>query len=265
MPRGGRLTVAVRNVYPEGERTAPRFGARTGPQVLLAVSDTGNGIAPEVLPHIWEPFYTTKAEGKGTGLGLAVVQNVVQETGGHVRVHSQVGCDTTFEVYFPRVADQPVPSKSSPLLVSLPRGLETILLVEDEDAVRSLSRQILQGCGYTILEARDGEEALRVAQKHAGDPIDLLVTDVVLPRLDGRELAESLLRQRPLLKVLYFSGHGEDAVLEHGVIPHQGGFLQKPFTASALAQKVRDDLDANQSQRNPCSGAGNEPSRTSRQ
>ncbi len=244
MPQGGRMTLEVRNVHSDGE-PAPSFPqARPGPHVLLAVSDTGDGIPADVLPHIWEPFFTTKPEGKGTGLGLAMVQTVVQDAGGHVRVRSEVGGGTTFEVYLPRVEDRPVPSKSHPALASLPRGQETILLVEDEDAVRALSRHILQGCGYTILEARDGEEAQWVAEEHAGaGTIHLLLTDVVMPRLDGPTMAQNLARKYPRLKVLYCSGHNEDTIAEHGVLPEEGYFLQKPFSATVLAQKVREVLD----------------------
>ncbi len=244
MPQGGRLTLEVRNVKLDAEPIPACPTARTGPHVLLAVSDTGNGIPADVMPHIWEPFFTTKPEGKGTGLGLAMVQSVVQEAGGHVRVRSEVGRGTTFEVYLPRVEVRPFPSKSNPALASLPRGQETILVVEDEDAVRSLTRHILQGCGYTVLESRDGEEALRIVQEHAGgDTIHLLLTDVVLPQLDGPTLAENLSRKYPQLKVLYCSGHSEDTIIERGVLPEEGSLLQKPFSATVLAQKVREVLD----------------------
>jgi signal transduction histidine kinase len=149
MPRGGRLTIEVRNTHVDNEQATSCSPARPGPHVLLAVSDTGNGIPSEVLPRIWEPFFTTKAEGKGTGLGLTVVRDIVQHAGGQVRVCSAVGQGTTFEVYLPRVEGAPLASKSNPVLVNLPRGTETILLVEDEDAVRSLFKHVLQGCGYT--------------------------------------------------------------------------------------------------------------------
>jgi two-component system cell cycle sensor histidine kinase/response regulator CckA len=244
MAHGGRLTLEVRNVNLDAEPMTDWPTARTGPHVLLAVSDTGTGIPADVLLHIWEPFFTTKPEGKGTGLGLAMVQSVVQEAGGHVCVRSEVGRGTTFEVYLPHVEVRPFPSKSHPALASLPRGQETILVVEDEDAVRFLTGHILQGCGYTVLESRDGEEALRIAQKHAGGgTIQLLLTDVVMPRLDGPTLAERLAREYPRLKVLYCSGHSEDTIIEHSVFPDEGSLLEKPFSATALAEKVREVLD----------------------
>jgi two-component system cell cycle sensor histidine kinase/response regulator CckA len=243
MPLGGRLTIEVRGVKEDSERPAHCPETPVGPHVLLAVRDSGQGIAADLLPRIWEPFFTTKAEGKGSGLGLTVVQSIVQQSGGYIRVRSDVGQGTTFEIYLPRVEERPVPSKSHPAFASLPRGRETILLVEDMDAIRFLARHVLEGCGYTVLEARDGEDALRLVENQTGGAVHLLVTDVVMPNLGGRELAERLAGTFPHLKVLYCSGHSEDVIVRHGVLPHEGAFLQKPFSAATLAQKVREVLD----------------------
>ncbi len=239
MPTGGRLTVEVRNVDLDAGSGA---AAEAGPHVLLAVSDTGCGIPADVLPHIWDPFFTTKEPGKGSGLGLAVVHGVVQLAGGQVQVHSEVGAGTTFKVYLPRVEEAPSAGKSHHGTAALPRGTETVLLVEDEDAVRALGRHVLHACGYRVLEARDGEEALRVADRQTGG-IHLLVTDVVMPRLGGRALAERLAREQPGLRVLFCSGYTDDAVVRHGVLEAEVAFLQKPFTTAALARKVREVLD----------------------
>jgi CheY-like chemotaxis protein len=243
MPLGGRLTIEVRGVKKGSDRHAHCPEVPAGPYVLLAVRDSGQGIADDLLPRIWEPFFTTKAEGKGSGLGLTMVQSLVHQAGGHIRVHSEVGQGTTFEIYLPRVEQPPVPSKSHPAFASLPRGTETILLVEDMDAIRFLARHVLEGCGYTVLEARDGQAALRLVEKRTGGTVHLLVTDVVMPNLGGRELAERLAGTYPHLKVLYCSGHSEDVIVRHGVLPHEGGFLQKPFSAATLAHKVREVLD----------------------
>jgi two-component system cell cycle sensor histidine kinase/response regulator CckA len=216
--------------------------ARPGRYILLAVSDTGCGIPPDVLPRIWEPFFTTKEVGKGTGLGLAVVHGVVKQAGGCVQVYSEPGRGATFKVYLPRVRERPSSGKSTPGVKVMPRGTETILLVEDEDAVRALSHHVLTVCGYTLLEARDGAEAQRIASQHAGR-IDLLVTDVVMPQAGGREVAERLAALHPGLKVLYLSGYTDDAVVRHGILEAEVPFLQKPYSPAVLAQKVREVLD----------------------
>jgi two-component system cell cycle sensor histidine kinase/response regulator CckA len=208
----------------------------------LAVSDTGCGMTPEVQARIFEPFFTTKGVGKGTGLGLATVYGIVQQSGGLVEVHSEVGTGTAFKIYLPRVEEQ-ITSGKSQELISAPRGTETILLVEDDESVRALSRRILQSSGFTVLEAGHGEEAIRVCERHQGH-IHLLVSDVVMPGLGGRQLAERLLTLRPELKVLYLSGYTDDAVMRHGVLEEQVHFLQKPFSTAALARKVREVLDA---------------------
>ena len=200
-------------------------------------------MTPEVQARIFEPFFTTKEPGKGTGLGLAMVFGFVKQSGGHVGVHSEVGRGTTFKLYLPRVGDAPLAGKSGVLRTPMPRGTETVLLVEDEDAVRALGRHVLAMCGYTVLEAGNGREAVEAADGHAG-PIHLLVTDVVMPGgMGGRQVAEAVVARHPEAKVLFTSGYTDDAVVRHGVLDEGTHFLQKPFTPAALAQKVRDVLD----------------------
>jgi CheY-like chemotaxis protein len=242
MPQGGLLTIEVRNVVLDATYVREHAEAQAGPHVLLAVSDTGTGIDAATLTRIWDPFFTTKGE-KGTGLGLATVYGIVKQSGGHVAVYSEVGHGTTFKVYLPREEKRQVSGKSIHGLTAMPAGKETVLLVEDEDGVRALARHVLQVCGYTVLEARDGAEALRLAGQHSGR-IDLLATDVVLPRKGGREVAERLTALWPGLKVLFLSGYTEDAVVRHGILEAQVAFLQKPFTPALLAAKVREVLDS---------------------
>jgi PAS domain S-box-containing protein len=242
MPQGGHLTIEARNVYLDETYARDHPEARSGRHVLLAVSDTGCGMDAATLARIWEPFFTTKGE-KGTGLGLATVYGIVKQSGGHVAAYSEVGNGTTIKVYQPRVEQRPRLSKSHQGLMVMPRGSETVLLVEDEDGVRALARHVLQGCGYTVLEAYDGAEALRVAGQYQGR-IDLLVTDVVLPRMGGRILAERLAGMHAGVKVLFLSGYTDDAVVRHGILEAQVAFLQKPFTPASLAAKVREVLDS---------------------
>ncbi len=243
MPQGGRLTIETRNVTLDETyaRTHPQI--RPGEYALLAVSDTGTGMDSRTRARIFEPFFTTKEAGKGTGLGLAVVHGVVTQSEGHIEVYSEVGKGTVFKVYLPAVRERVPAGKSFHGLHPLPRGSETVLLVEDEDAVRALARHVLAFCGYTVLEAADGREAVRVAEQHAGR-IDLVASDVVMPYLGGRQLVERVAATRPGIKVLFLSGYTDDAVVRHGVLEAEYAFLQKPFTPTALAQKVREVLDA---------------------
>jgi PAS domain S-box-containing protein len=242
MPKGGRLTIETKNVELDESYVRTHMYARAGPYVLLSVTDTGSGIPPEVMAKIFEPFFTTKETGKGSGLGLATVYGIVKQSGGHVTVYSEVGLGTTFKVYLPQ-AEQP--SERSPAqsrILAPPRGTETILLAEDEAAVRALTRTILTGCGYQVLEAADGDEVVQVAAGHGG-PIHLLIADVVMPGAGGRAVAERLTEQYPRMRVLYVSGYTDDAVIRHGVLREGVNFIQKPFTPAALARKVRDVLD----------------------
>ncbi|MFO0574512.1 MAG: PAS domain S-box protein [Polyangia bacterium] len=241
MPRGGRLTIEIRNVDLGEEYLRTHPEARPGRHVLLSVSDTGHGIPPEVLPRIWEPFFSTKDPSKGTGLGLSVVHGIIQQAGGHTTVTSEVGRGTTFKVLLPIVEARAVSSGPERSRL-MPQGTETVLLAEDEDGVRTLARHVLCNCGYTVLEARDGEDALRLACLHIGR-IDLVVTDVVMPRLGGRELAERMHERDPSVRILYLSGYTDDAVVRHGILEGEVAFLGKPFSPSDLAHKVREVLD----------------------
>jgi PAS domain S-box-containing protein len=241
MPQGGKLTIELSNTELDETYALGRPEARPGPHVLLAVSDTGCGMDQATRARIFEPFFSTKGD-KGTGLGLATVHGIVKQSGGHVAVYSEVGHGTSFKVYLPRLKHLPAPGKSHQGQAELLRGSETVLLVEDEDGVRALSRHVLQGCGYTVLEARDGVEAVRVAGRHRGR-IDLLLTDVVMPRMSGREVAERLAGRHAGMKVLFLSGYTEDAVVRHGILEAEVAFLQKPFSPASLAAKVREVLD----------------------
>ncbi len=242
MPRGGMLVLETRRVVVREERCRAVKSMKPGDYVMLSVTDSGCGMSEEVLSRIFEPFFTTKGVGVGTGLGLAVVHGIVQQSEGHIEVESKPGAGTTFRIYLPRVKVSSPSGKSNPGITTMVGGSETVLLVEDEEAVRSLTRLILQQGGYRVLEASNGEEALDVLAEYAA-PIDLLVTDVVMPGLGGRELAERLLAGEPDLRILYLSGYTDDAVVRNGVLRDQVHFLQKPFTPAAFSQKVREVLD----------------------
>jgi CheY-like chemotaxis protein len=200
-------------------------------------------MTPEVRERIFEPFFTTKEKGKGTGLGLSTVYGIVKQSGGNIWVYSEPGHGTTFKIYLPRVEEELDNLHVRDETESLPRGSETVFLVEDEPSVRSLAYRVLCQQGYTVLEAANGEEALRVAQEHAGEKIHLLLTDVVMPQMGGRELAETLKLLRPDIKVLYTSGYTDNAIVHHGVLNPGTHFLQKPFSPKTLSHKVREVLD----------------------
>jgi len=242
MPRGGRLTIETRNVKLDETYARTHIDARAGSHTLLSVTDTGSGMSAEVKARIFEPFFTTKDIGKGTGLGLATVHGIVKQSGGHVVAYSEVGVGTTFKVYLPRV-DQPFGMKSHSKILVPPRGTETVLIVEDEDGVRALARQVLLSNGYTVLEASNGYDAVRMASSHEG-PIHLLITDVVMPGASGQVVAEQIMQQHPEVRVLFVSGYTDDAVIRHGVLHEGVSFLQKPFSPIDLALKVRGVLDA---------------------
>ncbi len=241
IPQEGRLTIELRNAELDETYALGHPEARPGPHVLLAVSDTGCGMDQATMARIFEPFFSTKGE-KGTGLGLATVHGIVKQSGGHVGVYSEVGQGTTFKVYLPRLSQRPGTGKSQYGQLTMPRGSETVLLVEDDDGVRALSRHVLQSCGYTVLEARDGAAAMRIAEQHRGR-IDLLLTDVVMPRMSGREVAERLAGKHAGMKVLFVSGYTDDAVVRHGILEAEVAFLQKPFSPASLVTKVREVLD----------------------
>jgi signal transduction histidine kinase/CheY-like chemotaxis protein len=241
MPEGGTLTIGTVNVtLTEADVTNGELAP--GRYVMMVVHDTGLGIDAEVQAHIFEPFFTTKGVGKGTGLGLSTVLGIVEQSGGAVRCESKMGQGTTFKIFLPATAEV-VDEGGPPIgLAAAPRGSEFILLVEDEDMVRVLARRVLEASGYVVYEASNGREGLAFCQAHEG-PIDLLLSDVVMPELGGRELADAALKLRPGMKVMFISGHTEDVVLKAG-IQKGTAFLQKPFMAGELAQKVRDTLDS---------------------
>jgi len=242
MPAGGRLTIETAPVILDQAYADVHPDVRPGPHVMLAVSDTGTGMDRETQAHIFEPFFTTKELGKGTGLGLATVFGVVQQAGGSLWVYSEVGHGTTFKIYLPtaeeNTGDIPVAPEAS---AALPTGSATVLLVEDESAVRTLARTTLESLGYTVLEADGGEQALRHCATHAGG-IDILVTDLVLPGQNGREIAEQVCRLHPTARVLYMSGYTDDTIVRHGVLKGDVDYLAKPFPPAALARKVAEVL-----------------------
>jgi len=241
MPRGGRLTIETSNIEVDAAYAQSHYPMTPGSYVMLAVSDTGVGMDAGIQGHIFEPFFTTKEMGKGTGLGLATVYGIVKQSGGFIWVQSEVGKGTTFRIYFPFAQEEPSADAVMEQVV-VAGGSETVLLVEDEEKVRSLMRRYLVARGYTILEARNGQEALVIAGHHKG-AIQLLMTDVVMPSMGGRELAELLLPLHPGMKVLFVSGYTHDAIHHDGVMDSGATLLQKPFTAEVLAAKVREVLD----------------------
>jgi CheY-like chemotaxis protein len=210
--------------------------------VVLEVTDTGCGMSDEVLGHLFEPFFTTKGVGRGTGLGLSTTYGIVQQSGGHIEVTSAPGRGSTVKVYLPRVESPAAADEGGPAPAAASRGLETVLLAEDEAMVRGLIREALRRKGYTVLEAANGADALQMCEQQAG-PIHLLLTDVVMPGMGGRALAERAARLRPGLKLLYMSGYTDDAVVRHGVLQAEAAFVQKPFRLDDLLRKVREVLD----------------------
>ncbi len=240
MPQGGKLTIKTANVMLEDAYARSHYPLKPGPYVMLAVSDTGCGMDEGTRAYIFEPFFTTKAKGMGTGLGLATVYGIIKQSRGYIWAESEEGRGTTFTIYLPRT-EEPLGAAEEAAAAAPPRGTETVLLVEDEGEVRTLVRRGLENSGYTVLEAAQGEEALQVSAQYQG-PIHLLLTDVVMPGMSGRELAQRLTPLRHEMKVLYMSGYADDAILRYGVLASGAAFLWKPFTADAVAQKVREVL-----------------------
>jgi len=243
MPHGGKFIIETKNVELDARYARMHIAVKPGRFVMCALSDTGVGMSSEVKEHIFEPFFTTKEKGKGTGLGLSTVYGIVKQSGGNIWAYSEPEKGTVFKIYLPRVDDPLREIKEKVLTVEIPRGIETILTVEDEEEVRELTGQILAGQGYTVLAAANGEEALKVAREHGTDAIHLLLTDVVMPGMSGRELAKHLALLLPKLKVLYMSGYTDNAIVHHGVLDEEVNYIQKPFTVDALARKVREVLD----------------------
>ena len=242
MPQGGQLTIETANVDVDAPLLSRAGHVQPGAYVMLAVSDTGCGMDPHTQANMFEPFFTTKERGKGTGLGLATVYGIVRQSGGHILVSSEIGFGTTVKAYLPRVSQGLEAAESVPPADRPVDGSETVLLVEDEDSIRTLLGQELRTRGYQVLEAGESQTAVDLCRRHQG-PIHLLLTDVVMPRIGGRELAERLAPMRPDMRVLYMSGYTDDAVVRHGVLESDTAFVQKPFTTSQLLRKVRDLLD----------------------
>jgi len=243
MSGGGKLTIETANVNLDGQFTQTHRAVEPGRYVMLAVSDTGRGMSPEVKSRIFEPFFTTKEKDKGTGLGLSTVYGIVKQSGGSIWVYSEPDHGATFKVYLPCVDEQAKVEDEA--AVSDYRGVETILLVEDEESVREVANEILTLNGYKVLEASHGQEALEMSHLHQGT-IDLLVTDVVMPLMGGPELAKRLALTRPQMRVLFMSGYTDDAIVHHGVLSEGTAYLQKPFTAAAFARKLRETISVSQ-------------------
>ncbi|MGH7374162.1 MAG: PAS domain S-box protein [Candidatus Rokuibacteriota bacterium] len=243
MPQGGRLTIETADVELDEAYASRHFSVPSGPYVMLVVSDTGEGMDEQTRSRVFEPFFTTKGPGKGTGLGLATVYGIVKQSGGDIQLYSEPGRGTTFKIYLPRVAEVAAEADDTTAPgAAEARGEETVLLVEDEPEVRDLAREILEGSGYTVLQACDPLEAVLMAEQHPG-PIHLLLTDVIMPRQSGRALVERLRPLRPEMQVLYMSGYTNEAIVRHGVLDPDTLFIQKPFTPATLAHKVRAALD----------------------
>jgi CheY-like chemotaxis protein len=255
MPRGGHLTIETGNAELDETYASNHITVNPGPHVMLAVADTGVGMTPETQAHIFEPFFTTKEQGKGTGLGLATVYGIVKQSGGSVWAYSELGQGSVFKIYLPMVGDAP---EGEPVKAELgsSSGTETILVVEDEEGVRSLINLALVSSGYEVLETNSPDDALEICAKYDG-PIHLLLTDVVMPQMSGPMVAEKVVALRPDIKVLYMSGYTDDSVVRHGVLAQEMPFIQKPFSPIALRNKIREVLGGeNKQEMEEASGAG---------
>jgi CheY-like chemotaxis protein len=255
MPDGGKLIFEVSFADLDAEDAEARPDVQPGPYVMLAVSDTGFGIEPEVQERIFEPFFTTKEPGQGTGLGLATVYGIVKQSGGNISVYSEPGSGTTFRIYLPRVAGSQTATARNAPPAEIPRGDETVLLVEDRASVRRFARETLEAQGYTVLEAGRGDEALRVVEEHR-EPIHLLITDLVMPGMSGTALAERVRASRLNVKVLFMSGYSDEAAGRAWLAGAGEHFVAKPFRPETLARKVREVLESDSGQ--PRDGEGND-------
>jgi len=243
MPIGGKITIETATMdLDESYFHEHSIEKQPGSYVMLAVSDTGTGMDKETQEHIFEPFYTTKEKGKGTGLGLSTVYGIVKQNNGFVWVYSEPGQGTTFKIYMPKAVEDAVLDEIEITTTADLSGSDTVLIVEDDDSLRKLAHKALQQKGYKVLEAENGEDALRVSEEHE-DPIDLLITDVVMPKMDGKETAERLQPLYPQMKVIYMSGYTDNAIVHHGVLAPGLNFIEKPFSPEGLARKVREVLD----------------------
>jgi CheY-like chemotaxis protein len=241
MPDGGRIIMETVNTDLDEGYAAQHAGVQAGPYVLLSITDTGAGMTPQVMQHIFEPFFTTKDLGVGTGLGLSTVYGIVKQAGGWIWVYSEPGKGSTFKVYLPRAGGAPEPLAAPVSAAQTLRGTETVLVVEDQPEVRKLTLAMLETQGYRLLQAASGSEALSLCERYP-EPIHLLITDVVMPGMTGRELAMRLLTLRPSLKTLYTSGYTANAIAHEGVLDPGVAYLPKPFSPAQLAAKVREVL-----------------------
>jgi PAS domain S-box-containing protein len=243
MPKGGRLTIETARVEIDDAYASTHLSVHTGPYVMLAVSDTGCGMDGDTQKHIFEPFFTTKEQGKGTGLGLSTVYGIIKQSGGHIWLYSEPAQGTVFKVYLPIAAETQADATVAPVRAALPRGTETILIVEDEPQIRNLAFDCLVYYGYDVLSSANGVEALELMER-LKRPVDLVLTDVVMPKLSGRELSERIRAIQPTAKVLFMSGYTNDSVVNHGILDGASWFIQKPFTLDSLVRRVRQVLDS---------------------
>jgi two-component system cell cycle sensor histidine kinase/response regulator CckA len=248
MPRGGTVTIETANTTLDGAYASKHVGVTPGEYVMLAISDTGTGMDQDTRLRVFEPFFTTKEKGKGTGLGLSTVYGIVRQSGGNVWVYSELGKGTTFKVYLPQIEDEVAERAAAKEDLTRHRGTETVLLVEDEDMVRKLTIELLEESGYVVLEANGGEQALELFTAHK-EQIDLLITDVVMPRMSGKEVAEQMRTVHPETKVLFMSGYTDEAIVHHGIVDSHIAFIQKPFSENALTRKVREVLGSDNGQK----------------
>ncbi|MBA7626877.1 Sensor kinase CckA [subsurface metagenome] len=242
MLKGGKLTIKTENVTIDEDFVHEHIGSKIGEYVRITIRDTGIGMVKEIVEHVFEPFFTTKGEGKGTGLGLSTAYGIVKQHDGYITVESILDKGTIVDVYLPRVYEEAEKIILKERDETLPEGNETILFVEDEGLVRSFGVRVLERLGYNVIAASDGEEAINLASEHNGE-IHLLLTDLVMPKIDGKELAKQLKAERPNVKVLYVSGYSSEITLQHGILSNETNFLQKPFSAADLAQKLREVID----------------------